>query len=529
MSLTDSLKLYWRFTRELKGFLQEPVTLEQSIETIRRRMENREQNLLAGVKRAIYENNKSPYLKLLKLVGCEYGDFERMVRADGIEPTLKMLCDRGVYLSIEEFKGKKEVTRSGQVFYFRESDFNNPLLSGHLPVESSRSRSVGSRSLYDFNFLEENIVAYNLLIFNTLGALNLPIAIWMPAMPGAGPLNLLAYTKGGNTPQKWFSPLESAGFRPSIKSRLATSFIIRTGKLSGIKWPQPEYVAYEEADKIAGWLAVKTKEEGGCLLDSYTSAVIRVCRAARESGLDISRTKFIVGGEPLTETKLKEITSVGARAYIVYGISEAGFVGGACFRPVAVDDMHLFEDSFSLIQRERVVPHAGVSVDAFLLTSLLLSSPKVLFNVETGDFGVVTERKCGCPLGNLGFNKHLHDVRGFDRLTGEGMNFFGSELVRIIEEVLPRIFGGTSIDYQIVEGEDELGRTRVNLVISPGIGPLDEEAVMQTVLTDLSRGGDDKRMMVNMWSQAKTLRVQRRQPITTVSGKLLPLHIQKKR
>ena len=112
---------------------------------------------------------------------------------------------------------------------------------------------------------------------------------------------------------------------------------------------------------------------------------------------------------------------------------------------------------------------------------------------------------------------------------GEGMNFFGSELVRIIEEVLPRIFGGTSIDYQIVEGEDELGRTRVNLVISPGIGPLDEEAVMQTVLTDLSRGGDDKRMMVNMWSQAKTLRVQRRQPITTVSGKLLPLHIQKKR
>ncbi|MFC1993434.1 hypothetical protein ACFLV3_06510 [Chloroflexota bacterium] len=529
MPLVGRIKMYWRFARELRRFLKEPITLEQSQEIIRQRLENREQNLLAVVKRAIYENERSPYLKLLRMAGCEYGDFEEMVRTDGIETTLKTLCDRGVYVSIEEFKGKKEATRGGRVFCFKESDFDNPFLSGHLQAESSGSRSAGTRSLYDLNFLAANFVTYNLPMLNALSALNLPIAIWMPAMPGAGPLNLLAYTKGGNTPTKWFSPLESSGFRPSLTSRLATSYIVLMGRLVGVKWPQPEYVAYDEATKVARWLADATRETAGCTLDSYTSAVVRVCRAARESGLDISLTRFIIGGEPLTDAKLREIESVGARACVVYGISEAGFVGGACFNPAATDDIHLFEDSFALIQRQRRVLHADVSVDAFLLTSLLPSAPKVLFNMETGDCGVVTDRSCGCPLSELGFTRHLHNIRGFDRLTSEGMNFFGSNLVRIIEEVLPSKFGGASTNYQMVEDEDEQGHTRLYLIVSPDIGPLDDEVLIQTVLVELTKGRDTERMMAQVWSRAKTLRVKRRQPITTGSGKLLPLHIQKEK
>lgn len=114
MSLFSQTRMYWRFARDLRKFLKEPVTLEQSRQIIKQRLEDREKNLLTMVKRTIYENEASPYLKLLKLAGCEYGDFEQMVRSDGIEAALRKLSEEGVYISVEEFKGKEDVTRGGR-------------------------------------------------------------------------------------------------------------------------------------------------------------------------------------------------------------------------------------------------------------------------------------------------------------------------------------------------------------------------------------------------------------------------------
>jgi len=98
--------MYWNLAWGLREFLKETINLEQCQEIIKHGLENREQSLLDVVKRAIYGNKKSPYLNLLKLAGCEYGDFENMVHSDGIEPTLHKLRDEGVYISAEEFKGK---------------------------------------------------------------------------------------------------------------------------------------------------------------------------------------------------------------------------------------------------------------------------------------------------------------------------------------------------------------------------------------------------------------------------------------
>ncbi len=521
-------RLYLRLIREVRDFLKEPFTLEQSRRIIEERLKNREGNLLALVKKAIYENDGSPYLKLLKLAGCEYGDFERMVHSDGVEGALQKLCKEGVYITIEEFKGKKEVRRGGKWYHFTSEDFDNPLLRSHLQVRSSGSRSAGTRSFYNLDFITQNVVLYNLPVFDAHDASSLPIAMWMPAMYGAGPLNLLAYTKGGNPPRKWFSPLESEALSPSIKDRMAVTFFHLLGWVAGVRWPRPEYAAYDDAGRVARWMADIIKEEGGCVLDTYASAAIRVCRAARESGLDISGAVFIIGGEPVTQAKLREIESVGARASIIYGISEAGFVGASCLAPATSDDIHLFHDSFALIQHERVVPHAEVSVNAFLFTSLLPSAPKILFNVESGDYGGLEERSCGCKLGELGFSRHLSSIRGFDRLTSEGMSFLGGDLVRIIEEVLPSRFGGSSADYQLVEEEEE-GQTRLTLVVSPSVGDLDEEEVIRLTIEELAKGRSVQGMMAQVWKKAGTLRVRRAQPITTGSGKLLPLHIEKSR
>jgi hypothetical protein len=202
-------------------------------------------------------------------------------------------------------------------------------------------------------------------------------------------------------------------------------------------------------------------------------------------------------------------------------------VGAGCGDPSVSDDHHLFKDSLAVIQHLREIPHAAASVEAFLFSSLLTSAPKILLNVESGDWGVIESRKCGCRFEKLGLTEHIHHIRGFDKLTGSGMTFIGTDLLRIMEEVLPSRFGGASTDYQMLEEEDERGHTCMSILVSPSLGKIDETALVQCVLLELSRGNDSQRMMANIWSQAQLLLVKRLQPYTTRSGKLLPLHIKK--
>jgi len=520
---------YWRFARDLRKFLKEPVTLEQSRQTVRQRLIDREKNLLTIVKRTIYQNDKSPYLKLLKLAGCEYGDFERMVTADGIETTLESLCKKGVYVTVEEFKGIKEATRGSQAFRFQERDFDNPFLSRNLEVSSSASRSAGTRTMYDFDYLTANRAVALILLLDAFDALDVPHSVCLPIMPGGGPTQLLIYAKVGKTPVKWFSPLDKSGFKPSLRSRLGNSYIVYTGRIFGTSFPGPEFITLNDAWPAAQWIADTIKEHGGCYMTTYVSAAVMICQAAKHEGLDISGIKFFIGGEPITEVKRAEVESAGASVCPLYVFVEAGFVGLGCLRQSVTDEVHFLKDSFALIQRQREVPHAGIPVDAFLFTTLLPSAPKVLLNTESGDYGVVETRSCGCKLDELGFTDHIHSIRGFDKLTSAGVTFVGTDLLRIIEEILPAKFGGTSTDYQMVEEEDERGHTRMSIVVSPEVGTIDEAELMGTILTELGKGKDSQQMMAEVWSQSGTIQVKRVRPLATAGGKLLPLHIEKKR
>ncbi len=131
------------------------------------------------------------------------------------------------------------------------------------------------------------------------------------------------------------------------------------------------------------------------------------------------------------------------------------------------------------------------------------------------------------PSYNFRDSVHIYNIRSYDKLTSQGQTFFGSDLIRIIEEVLPARFGGTSIDYQMVEEEDNDSSTHLSVLVSPEVGIVDEDELIRSVLSELSKGKDYLRMMADVWSQSKTLRVKRMRPITTAGGKLLPLHIQK--
>ena len=81
----------------------------------------------------------------------------------------------------------------------------------------------------------------------------------------------------------------------------------------------------------------------------------------------------------------------------------------------------------------------------------------------------------------------------------------------------------------MVEEEDEHSTTRLYIIASPELGDIGEESLVQTVLAELATGTDGMKLMAKVWSEAKTLEVRRASPTTTVTGKLLPLHIQKTR
>lgn len=186
--------------------------------------------------------------------------------------------------------------------------------------------------------------------------------------------------------------------------------------------------------------------------------------------------------------------------------------------------MHVLQDKVALIQRRTSVP--GAEVAAFFLTTLLPSCPKLMLNVETGDYGVLERRACGCGLDQLGLGQHVHGVRSYEKLTSEGMTFYGEELMRVIEEVLPARFGGGPTDYQFVEEEQD-GRVSVSLYAAPSLGPIDPIALGEAALRGLGGVSGTREMMSEVWRQGEVLRIVRADPLSTGVAKVLPLHLRR--
>ena len=219
-------------------------------------------------------------------------------------------------------------------------------------------------------------------------------------------------------------------------------------RLYGVKVPRPEPLRMDEVSKVARWAQETLATRGPCVVKCSPSMALRVSVAARQAGIDLTGVTFFGGGEPLTEAKKAGIAATGARAFAKYHMSEAGMIGAACMRPHGPNDQHIMKGELAVIQAPREV--GDRVIDALLLSNLLRTSPRILLNVEIDDYGVMEERRCGCPLDELGLHTHIRDVRSFKKLTAEGMTLVGSEMEQVLEYDLPARFGGSALDYQLV-------------------------------------------------------------------------------
>ncbi len=522
--MLNDLRMLVRYAGGLWRYLDSTLTLEESKALIVGLLARRQENFLGFVRRSIFDNPVSPYLALFRHAGIEYGDVVDLVGREGLDAALEKLLDVGVFIGLDEFKGRQPIRRPGLEIAVRAEDFDNPVIKKHLEATTGGSRGTPRRLAIDLDKYEIDSAAHHLFMHDA-GALDRPMGVWRSVLPDNSGINKWFHqVKIGCDVEKWFSPYPLR-YRPKeLKYALFTHFTHFTAALRGKKFPMPEHVPLGEAVVVAGWLAEKKAAGRPAYLDTKSSSAVRVCQAALDHRLDIAGTLFRVGSEPFTEAKARVLQATGVRVLVHYAMSECGRIGMGCTRPEQVDDVHFMAYRLAMVQRPQRVGGGDETVNSFYVTNLLPYAPKVSLNVQTGDYGVVTKRRCGCVFDRLGFDTHIHTIRSYEKLTGGGVTFFGSELITLLEEILPARFGGSVSDYQLVE-EETNGVIRVSLVVSPRVGLLDESAVAEEALKFLALRNAGGRLMTAEWRHGNTLKVVRREPYATSSAKIQPLHV----
>jgi hypothetical protein len=526
MKLTKSIRggrEFLGFWQSYRDYLQDSLSLSQAHEIVSRGLIERHDNFLRMLKENVFDNPSSPYLPLMRAAHCELGDVQKIISQAGLERALVTLRKEGVYFSFEEYKGRVPVVRSGQEIPVNSDDFRSANLAGIHKVETGGSTGAAMQIGMRIDHVAA-LVPARMLAFEANGLRGLPSAIWMGVFPDhSGPNNILRGLKSGQVPLRWFANVVTPdGIGQRLRAKIYNRAIVDIGRFSGNLIPRPERLNLNEAIVAAQWISDTLKSCGKCFLYCHVSKGVRVAVAAADASIDLTGATFVLAGEPVTPGKVAAITRAGGRVVPVYAFSEHGSIGFGCANSIFEDEVHVCQDTIEVIQHPRKVPGHDIEVEALHLTSLSPTAPNILINVETDDCGVIEDRDCGCQMQSYGFRKHISHIRSFQKLTGEGVTLIGSDAIRALEEVLPARFGGSPLDYQLIEEEQENGLTCISLVIDPKVSIESDRDVIETFVT--ATGYHD---LQQVWNSDNSLRVRRQKPILTERGKMNPIHVLK--
>lgn len=512
-ALWRRLRSAGRFGIELFDAFASPYSLEEARTLMRDRIEQRTESFLSLCRTAIYSSPNTPYRWLLEGAGYTWERLAASVRGRGLERALAQLAADGVYLDINEFKGKKAVVRGGRTLRFSAADVDLAQ-PGALTVQSSGSRGRPLSSLFGIEALRLQ-ASFLPLVADALQVRHRPVVLYLP--PSTGLVHLITFTLAGFPPAAWFSqlPVEPM-WRPGPDRRLLMPRL--AAALRSTRLPARRFADVRHPAPLAAWLRRHCSR--GAMVVTFPASALRLLRAAGEDGIPLPPLTFALGGEPITERKRTLLEDAGHRVFPFYGAVETGRIALGCPRPSASDDMHVLLDRIAVISGDWPVSAGGSRRDVLLVTSLSPSAHKLLLNVETGDTGVMEERACGCPWDALGLLLHLHSVRSFEKLTLEGMTFMVETIGDLVEAILPERFGGSAADYQFFEEEGPDGLTRLVLLVDPAISA--DESLLHQVTLDAIRAHPGVDGMVELLDRASAITIRRESP-RPVSGKVLPL------
>jgi hypothetical protein len=505
-----------RLARDLPGWLRRPISIEEARARVRRDLARREERFLDVVARAIYENPSSPYLKLLRYAGCEQGDLERFVRQEGLEGTLTTLAGQGVYVTFDEFKGRREAVRGSARFHFADTEFDTPLVAPQWFTYTGGTRGTPTRIGRSLLLIDDlSAIAGSMLDAHGLADARHLFWVTSPICP------LFSYLKLSREVIGWLIPANPF----PLKFRLGARLLVLAIRAGGRRMPMPRLVGAEQTDRVLDWLARRPRDGRPLVFSTLTSMAVRLADAAQNRGVDLTDVTFRLQSEPLTDARSRRLRASGARVVDNYSLSEAQDIGFSCASSKSPSDLHFSSYRYALVERDRPLVDGGPSINAMLLTTLSDAAPKICLNTETGDYAKVEQRNCGCDLGALGLTTHLRDVRSFEKLSTEGVSFARTRLMQILEEVLPARFGGSPLDYQLLEVESAGGLGRLVLRVSPSVGIVDAGALRSVFLAELGSGGIADHHQSELLRRAGSVEISREVPLATGAGKVLPFHL----
>ena len=512
--------------RALPALFRERVTVQQAEDAIKRALDRRDDNFLQLAKVRIYDSANSPYRKLLALAGCEFSDLQAQVRGHGIEAALGRLAAEGMYLTSDEFRGKREIVRGGRSLRVSPGDFAASESPAGFIVRSSGTGSYPASSHRTVDELATGTFPVCVL-YHAHHLLSHAHAVYDPILPASGGVNnLLHNAQIGIATDRWFAR------KNPIHNRLehgyyflVTYLVVLMGKWLGPGFPRPEFLDAADVEPILRWVSEKRAEGKSCCIRTTASSAAKIARGAWARGASLEETKFVVSGEPFTDSKHEIIKRVGATTIPRYSFTGGGNVGLGCANPLHTDEIHVNQHRLALISHPKPLAGEGPPIHPLLCTTLHPSASRFLLNVENGDYATLETRDCGCALEKLGLTLHLHHIRSFEKFTSEGMNYFYGDLFELLEKTLPSEFGGGPGDYQLVEEEDPNGQTRLTLIVHPQVGNVEEQKLVARLQETLGRGSRTNQFQSKIWQAAGTLRVRRAIPHASTRGKIQPLHI----
>jgi len=499
----------------LRASLREIVTPETARSLVRRWVAERDARFLRNLERAVFGHRASPYRALFECAGCGLEDVAALVRRDGLEAALERLAAAGVFVTWEELKGRSPVVRGSRTYHFREDAFDSPLITTHYRVASGGSSGLPVRVRVD---LEEHAQAAPdwAVLFAAHGWCARPLVFWTATHTGMAN-RYLRCAKFGVPYVKWFAMAQMSAPLDRLRSAAVHGIARRAAGL-----PAPEPAAVGQVARVADYLLSLLREGLLPVVNTSPSAAARLALEVRNRGLELEGVSFLLGAEPLTEARRTTIESCGARAVPTYGTSECGWIGAQFPGATVTDEVHVFRDAFAVIYGPAFEPRDGPA-RPLLFTNLRPAAPKVLVNAEIGDAAVIAPAATTGPAAELGYTVRLHTIRSFRKLTAWGATLAQADLFRVLEEALPAQIGGSLADYQLVELADERGLPCLVVRVSPALGDVDEGAVRAVFLAELRKLRTYYGAMAEVITQAGALRVERRVPVATGRGKVLPV------
>lgn len=507
---------YAQTVRGIRDFVRTPPRADR-IGLVRRQLENREVAFLDTLRQVVFDNPSHPYRRMFELAKCSREDFVSLVKRAGLEGALDQVRAAGVCLSLDEFKGHVPIVRAGREIPASSESFRNPLVNGTMQHVTSGSRGNAVRSFRSSEFMLDQEALHEIVVREFMLAGRAQVVL-RPTLPSAlGLQDCAIITRQGHRLEGWYSCGQSGLYAP------ATAALVIAARMSGCRIPFPVVLPDNDFSSGAERVARLRREGVPCLVSGPASPSVRLAAAALDRGLDIRGTLFLVSGESLTDAKRGVIEQAGGEPFARYGISEMGFIGHGCRHMTKGACVHLYSNSIAAITHRRPAPLTDIEVDSLLYTTLLPTAPLVFINFEVNDSGILERANCDCEFSRVGFHWRVRDIFSFGKMTGHGMTLMGTELVRVLEHVLPARLGGHPGDFQLIEHEGS-AQTTLELRVSPRVRGSSAAKIRECFLEEirLVYGGA---LAGRVWRHAEAVEVVRAEPVTTTSGKINPLHL----